>query len=112
MEQEFPLTEIDLGILNERNTDEESVLDLAAAIIEARCQSWFIAFRSITNATNERTAIFCVLPQAGVANSAPIAILSRTDATAGALFTASLSSFAFDFVAHFGLGGTNFNFFI
>lgn len=86
-------------------------LDIAEELVNARIPRWLIGFRSITNATNERTAIFGVLPKCGTGNSLPLVLL-RGNHSAQVLFAAAMSSFIFDFISRFSVGGTNFNFFI
>lgn len=75
-------------------------------------RQWLVGFRGITNATNERTAIFSLLPFAGVGNSVPIMLLSEQRAVFICGLIACLSSLVFDFVTRQKVGGTNFNFFI
>jgi hypothetical protein len=86
-------------------------LEIAEELVNARIPRWLVGFRSITNATNERTAIFGVLPKCGTGNSLPLVLL-RGNQTAQVLFAAAVSSFIFDFISRFSVGGTNFNFFI
>ncbi|HRQ40093.1 MAG TPA: N-6 DNA methylase [Chloroflexota bacterium] len=73
---------------------------------------WLIGFRDITNTTNERTAIFSLLPKTAVGNNAPMALLPPELLREGQLLAASLCSFAFDFISRFSVGGTHMNFFI
>ncbi len=73
---------------------------------------WLIGFRDIARSTDERTGIFTILPIAAIGNNAPLALLSPGFFREGQLLGASLSSFVFDFIARFGVGGTHMNFFI
>jgi hypothetical protein len=73
-------------------------------------RSWFLAFRDITNSTNERTAIFSLLPRVGVGNNAPIIIIKKTNLVS--CLVANLSSLVFDYVARQKVGSTHLNFFI
>jgi hypothetical protein len=75
-------------------------------------KDWLLSFRGITNATNERSAIFSIVPKFGFGNSAPVMILGIDKANLVSCFQANLSSLVFDFVTRQKLGGTNFNFFI
>ncbi len=75
-------------------------------------KQWLLAFRDITNATNERTSIASFLPRVGVGNNAPIMILKETDAALVSCLQANLSSLIFDFVTRHKVGGTHMNFFI
>ncbi|GIV95662.1 MAG: hypothetical protein KatS3mg057_0319 [Herpetosiphonaceae bacterium] len=88
------------------------------AEVEARLEGrwerrWLLGFRNITNATNERTAIFSLLPHVGVGNSAPVVLLHEQHPTVlfGCLLV-TLDSLVLDFVARHKLGGTNLNFFV
>jgi hypothetical protein len=87
-------------------------LDTAEELINERIPRWLICFRDICRSTDERTAIFSVLPQVGVGNNAPLALLGGRHRKVHLIFAASVSSFIFDFVARFGVGGTHLNFFI
>lgn len=70
----------------------------------------FLAFRDITNSTNERTAIFGVIPRAAaVGNSLPIAF-TEAAACLRACLQANVSTFVFDFLARFSVGGSHLNF--
>lgn len=74
-------------------------------------KSWIIAFRKITNATNERTSILAALPPVGLGDSATI-INIETTICLQCCFLANLSSIIFDYVARQKVGGLNFNFYI
>ncbi len=67
-------------------------------------RKWHIGWRSISNATNERTLIVTVIPQAGMSNSLPMAIVENPHAWA---LPSVMSSFVADFGARQRLGGTN-----
>jgi len=71
-----------------------------------RC--WFIGFRNVTNATNERTAIFSLIPISGVGNSIPLTFVEKFHLIP--CFLANLSSIVFDYVTRQKVGGTNLNF--
>jgi hypothetical protein len=75
-------------------------------------KQWLLAFRDITNATNERTAIASLLPRIGVGNNAPVILTHKNDAQLISCLTANLSSLVFDFVVRHKVGGTHLNFFI
>ncbi len=81
--------------------------------------NWAIAFRDITNATNERTMIASAVPKAGVGNSAPLLLPLNQDEASIAEYQqtmpsllANLSSFAFDFITRQKIHGTNLNYFV
>ena len=81
--------------------------------IESRlpsAQQWVIAFRDITNATNERTMIATIAPWAGFGNQTPLLLPDPTlDAGDAALLAANLCSLALDFVAKRKVHGTHMN---
>ncbi|HIB67756.1 MAG TPA: hypothetical protein EYO33_22320, partial [Phycisphaerales bacterium] len=73
--------------------------------------SWFLAFRDITNTTNERTVIASILPRVGVGNPAPL-ILPPDDIRADlfACFYSTICSLPFDYLARQKIGGTHLNY--
>ncbi|SEJ79446.1 Methyltransferase domain-containing protein [Deinococcus reticulitermitis] len=73
-------------------------------------RKWLMGFRDITNATNERTAIFSPMPRIGVGNKAPITFTDHVEKIAG--YLSCVSSFPFDFAARQKVGGTTMNFFL
>jgi hypothetical protein len=75
-------------------------------------KQWLLAFRGITKAVNERTAIFSLLPRVALGNSAPVMLTEISKPDLVACLQANLSSLVFDFVTRQKAGGVNFNFFI
>jgi hypothetical protein len=92
------------------DTTDMTFLDAAERIIHKRTPKWLIAFRDITNATNDRTSIFTALPLAGVGNSAPL--LGLREPRRAHLLYANVCSLMFDYVVRQKAGGTHLNFFI
>lgn len=76
-----------------------------------RTVRWLLAFRDITNSTNERTMIAAALPVTAVGNNAPLLFPHAEPLLAG-LLPSVCASFAHDFVARPKVGGTHINFFI
>ena len=76
-------------------------------------QRWVVAFRDITNSTNERTMIATIAPWSAFGNQTPL-LLPDPTLTAGdaALLVANLSSLALDFVAKRKVQGTHMNWYI
>ena len=74
--------------------------------------SWLQVFRDITNATNERTALFAGIPQSGVGNSAPVVSFANEPAVAAALIMGNVNSIPLDWAARMSVGGVHMNFFI
>lgn len=73
-------------------------------------REWFMAFRDVTNSTNERTAIFSILPWVGVGNNAPIMLCHS--ARDSALVLANINNVICDYAARQKVGGTHLNFFL
>jgi hypothetical protein len=81
------------------------------AWMDFRSPKWFVGFRGITNATNERSFISTVVPRLAAGNSLPL-LLTGWGALHIAALQANLASLSLDFVARQKIGGTNLNFFI
>jgi hypothetical protein len=75
-------------------------------------KDWLLAFRDITNSTNERTAIFSVIPNFAVGNNAPIILTDIKQPKLISCLLANFCSLTFDFVTRHKVGGTHMNFFI
>lgn len=73
-----------------------------------RC--WLISFRNVTNATNERTAIFSLIPVSGVGHSTPLLFVEKEQIKFVPCLLANLSSLIFDYLTRQKIGGTNMNF--
>jgi len=67
---------------------------------------WFLSMRDVTNATNERTAIFCLRPYLPSNDKLP-SVFVRFPAQDTACLVAILSSYVLDYVARQKVGGTN-----
>jgi hypothetical protein len=71
-------------------------------------REWLLGFRDITNTTNERTAIFSLLPRVGIGHTLPLAFLSQAeDVRLVAGFLANASSLIFDYITRQKVGGTH-----
>lgn len=76
-------------------------------------RGWFMGWRDITNATNERTLIATVVPRAAIGNSMPLMLFSMTTPTARlAALLGNLNALVFDFVVRHKVGGNHLNYFI
>lgn len=73
-------------------------------------RGWLLAFRDITNATNERTAIFSLLPRVAVGHTAPLIFVGNEDIGLTVAFLATLNSLTLDFIARQKIGGTHLTF--
>ena len=74
-------------------------------------RGWLLGFRNTTNATNERTAIFSLLPPVGVGNTLPL-VLPHAELAAEpmACFLANTCALVFDYITRQKIGGTHLTF--
>jgi len=83
--------------------------------VEARLgdwrRGWLLGFRDVTNATNERTAIFSLLPRAGVGNNLPLLLFPKRNSPFACCLLANLTAQVFDYVTRQKIAGTHMNFF-
>lgn len=75
-------------------------------------KDWLLAFRRVSRAGNERSAIFSVLPRLAAGDSVFLALPGGATAATVASLYASLCSFAFDFAVRQKAGGLNMSFYI
>ena len=75
-------------------------------------KNWLIAFRDVCRSTDERTAIFSLLPKVAVGHKAPLIFTQPKNQRMICCLLASLNSLVFDFVARQKVGGTSLSFFI
>jgi hypothetical protein len=75
-------------------------------------KNWLLAFRSISKAVNERTAILSLLPKYGVGHKAPLIFINKKHISSISCLLGNFNSLIFDFVARQKIGGTDFSFFI
>jgi hypothetical protein len=74
--------------------------------------SWVLAWRDITNGTNERSFIASVVPSLAVADTAKVAFVDDVQMRQLPALIANAAAFAFDFVARQKIGGTHMSAFI
>jgi hypothetical protein len=79
--------------------------EVAKALPDYWDRGWFLGWRNITNAGNERTFVPSVMPASAVGHAFPVAFTS--DPSNGPFLHAVWSSLAFDFVSRQKLSGTN-----
>lgn len=72
--------------------------------------SWWLVYRMITKATDERTAMSTVIPGYPCGNS--LSVISNISAANALILCANINSLAFDYCARAKVGGMNFNHFI
>ena len=75
-------------------------------------RGWLMGFRDVTNATNERTAIFSLLPRAGAGHKMPLIFSESQSSVLVAVWLANFSSLVLDFVTRQKIGGTSLGLFI
>ena len=73
-------------------------------------RGWLLGFRDIARATDERTAIFSLLPRVGVGNTAPLIFLATANYCQTTCFLAVINSLVFDFIVRQKVGGTHLTF--
>jgi len=80
--------------------------------VEARLRDWkrgwLLGFRRIARATDERTAIFCLLPRTGAGDVLPVIL--GPGAIDSALLLAAVSTLPFDFACRQKIGGIHLDF--
>ena len=99
--------------VNKTLVDEKLVkTDSKGNILWEWTNNYYIAFRDVTNATNERTCVASLVPSAvGAGDKAPLVFTSRGLVPSSALL-ALLSSMVFDYIARQKVGGSSMGFFI
>jgi hypothetical protein len=74
---------------------------------------WLLSFRNVANATNERTIIFSLQPQAGLGHTGSVLFLSPAlSAKHYAAFTAVMNSLSFDYVIRQKISGMYVGYFV
>lgn len=87
--------------------------DIVSAFSRGRIhKQWLLVVRAITNATNERTVISCVIGAVGIGHSSWAIRLAKAPVKLLCAFLSILNSFVLDFVARQKVGGMNLSNFI
>lgn len=119
---------IDMPDLSDLNNPESSIMpwywvkeelarenqikrDADGNIIQSWEHKWIIAFRKLTNATNERTMVLSAMPGTFGAGHSTTLLCVESGAIPGALLIAMLSSMTFDYAVRQKVGGTNLSHF-
>jgi len=84
-------------------------------IVEEKCKDkwkkeWFLVYRRITNATNERTTISSVIGKYGAVDGIPTIFIKNKYIQITCLLIANLNSIVFDFCARQKIGGVHLDF--
>ena len=74
-------------------------------------KKWLLGWRDITSATNERTAIFSILPKSGCGDTVLLMLPTINNTNLVSCLLANLNSLIFDFVTRQKVGGTHLKFF-
>jgi hypothetical protein len=75
-------------------------------------RGWPLGFRNVTRSTNERTAIFSLLPRVGVGNNLPILLCQESNHVLVCCLLCNLNTQVFDYVTRQKIAGVNMNFFL
>ncbi|MGY2727235.1 DUF559 domain-containing protein [Thermostichus sp. OS-CIW-26] len=82
--------------------------------VEARLgnwrRGWLLGFRNVARSTDERTAIFGLLPKAGVGHSMPLLFAKVVKTYLVPALVANFSSIVFDYFVRQKIGGVNMTF--
>lgn len=74
-------------------------------------RGWLLGFRDVARSTDERTAIFSLLPRVGAGNNLPILLFSEKSNVRACCLLANLNAQAFDYVTRQKIAGVHMNFF-
>jgi hypothetical protein len=85
--------------------------DRAGNVLWQWTRGWLLGWRDIARATDERTAIFSVLPRVGVGHTMPLFFSDAVpSAFHAALFLAAINSVVVDYCARQKVGGTHLSY--
>lgn len=73
---------------------------------------WFLGFRRISNASNERTFVATILPNSPSGDNIFLILPSEATTVSALFLLLNLCSFTFDYIVRQKMGGMNLNFFI
>jgi hypothetical protein len=73
-------------------------------------RGWLMGFRNVVRATDERTAIFTIIPRVGVGHSTPVVFPTGLQGRLVPCLLAHFGSFVFDYITRQKLGGINFTY--
>jgi hypothetical protein len=107
LEGDFPLDGTDVLAITEQLPTPEGI---ARNLVERFSPKWFLGWRDITNATNERTVIASVAPRVPIGHTFALILAPSIRVEERALLLADLNSFILDYVARQKVGGTHITF--
>jgi hypothetical protein len=73
---------------------------------------WLLAFRDVTNGTNERTFVSALIPQTGVGHKAPLIFVDQRLHNRAICVLANANTLVLDYVSRMKIGGMPMGFFI
>jgi len=109
-EREMPLSELDRDRIAVYGSKSEW-LEVGELLIESHTPKWFIGFRRIAPITNERTAIFSLLPQTAVGDNVFLMLPTSRSLLSICLLT-NANCLVFDYTARQKMSGFNMNFYV
>jgi hypothetical protein len=80
-------------------------------MINGRTPKWLVGFRRVARTTDERTALFAILPRVAAGDSLFLMVARAVHGTEVAALLANLNSLIFDYVVRQKVGGANMSFF-
>jgi hypothetical protein len=108
LDRHFPITESDVLGIEKKLQEPEGV---ARDLITQFSPKWFLGWRDITNATNERTLIVSAVSKVAVGNNYPLLLMPGIPIGHRLAFEAMANSFVVDYVSRQKVGGTHINYF-
>lgn len=88
------------------------ILTATHALLEQRSPRWFLGWRDICRATDERTVIASVIPRVGVNHKLPLIYVSPSvEKKYVGVLLGNLDSLVFDYIARQKVGGTSLTYF-
>ncbi len=102
LDRDFPLTKADVAAIGKQLGSPEK---LASQLLARFSPKWFLGWRDITNAGNERTTISSALPKASVGDTFLLIFSRSQEAHARAALMSILNSFVQDYGARQKVGG-------
>ncbi|MCH2457439.1 MAG: N-6 DNA methylase [Henriciella sp.] len=83
--------------------------EVASRLADRTQANWLLAFKDVTAATNERTAIFSIIPRVGVGHTMPIMFSQESEKRICGLY-ANLNSLPCDYIARIKVAGLHLTF--
>jgi hypothetical protein len=106
--QDFPLTDADVQAIT---TCFEAPESLARDLVERFSPKWFLGWRDICRATDQRTLIASTLPRVAVGHKF-LLLLSKMPPSVRLFLLANMDSFVLDYCARQKTGGTSMSYFV